>query len=221
MSGLLRSLKYATFRAGRVIGICLLMAAAFVFYFAFLNGDAFSVQTLIPRFPFMLLVVGNLMFMIYGMLDVATYTQLTLTYGCTRKNAAISTVYMHLLQIAAIELVMALCIVWIPRAWMEVSGGALCLLSLGLFLFGCGLALTVGILIHRFGKIAYMIVVIIASLCGGVVGGVVGARGGSGGLLALVFSWLNLKVLLLIGVIWYAVMALAYWFFIRKIEVRV
>ncbi|MBO5152910.1 MAG: hypothetical protein J6C00_00960 [Eubacterium sp.] len=221
MSGLLRSLKYATFRAGRVIGICLLMAVAFVFYFAFLNGDAFSVQNLIPRFPFMLLVVGNLMFMIYGMLDVATYTQLTLTYGCTRKNAAISTVYMHLLQIAAIELVMALCCVWIPRAWMEVSGGALCLLSLGLFLFGSGLALTVGILIHRFGKIAYIIVVIIASLCGGVVGGVVGARGGSGGLLALVFSWLNLKVLLLIGVIWYAVMALAYWFFIRKIEVRV
>ena len=57
MSGLLRSLKYATFRAGRVIGICLLMAVAFVFYFAFLNGDTFSVQTLLPRFPFMLLVV--------------------------------------------------------------------------------------------------------------------------------------------------------------------
>ena len=66
-----------------------------------------------------------------------------------------------------------------------------------------------------------MIVVIIASLCGGVVGGVVGARGGSDGLLTLMLSWVNVKALLLIGVIWYAVMALVYWFFIRKIEVRV
>ena len=74
MGGLTRSLKYASFRAGRVIGICLLMAFGFVFYFALLDGTQFTLQNLLPRFPFMLLFIGNLMFMIYGMLDRDLHT---------------------------------------------------------------------------------------------------------------------------------------------------
>lgn len=221
MRGLTRSLKYATFRAARVIGVCLLMAVGFVFYFTFLNEQAFTVENLVSRFPFTLLLIGNLMFMIYGMLDVATYTQLTLTYGCTRKDAAISTVYMHLVQILALEAVMVSCGILIPRQWMSVDGVTICLLSLALFFIGSGLALVIGILIHRFGKTAYIVVVILASLSGGVVGGLVGFHGGTTFLMDFVMGLLNLPVLLTVGIVWYAVMAVIFWFSIRKIEVRV
>ena len=221
MRGLTRSLKYATFRAARVIGVCLLMAVGFVFYFTFLNEQAFTVENLVSRFPFTLLLIGNLMFMIYGMLDVATYTQLTLTYGCTRKDAAISTVYMHLVQILALEAVMVSCGILIPRQWMSVDGVTICLLSLALFFIGSGLALVIGILIHHFGKTAYIVVVILASLSGGVVGGLVGFHGGTTFLMDFVMGLLNLPLLITVGIVWYAVMAVIFWFSIRKIEVRV
>lgn len=221
MNGLTRSLKYASFRAGRVIGVCLLMAVGFVFYFALLDGSRFTAENLLPRFPFMILFIGNLMFMIYGMLDVATYTQLTLTYGCTRRDAAISTVYMHLLQILALEAAMAVCCALLPAQWMLIDGKTLCLMSMGVFFVGSGLALVAGILIHRFGKAAYIVVVIFASLGGGVIGGLVGFHGGTTVVMEIVLKMLNLPVLLVAGIAWYTVMAVIFWFFIRKIEVRV
>lgn len=221
MSGLLRSLKYATFRAGRVIGVCLLMAIGFVFYFAFLNGAQFTLENLLPRFPFMLLFIGNLMFMLYGMIDVATYTQLTLTYGCTRRDAAISTVYMHLVQILAIEVLMALSCALIPFQWLPLSGKTLCLMALAIFFVGSGLALVTGMLIHRFGKAAYIVFVIIAALGGGVMGGLVGFHGGTTIVMDVVMALLDLKVMLVVGTIWYAVAAVIFWLCIRKIEVRV
>ena len=221
MSGLIRSLKYATFRAGRVIGICLLMAVGFVFYFALLDGAQFTAQNLLPRFPFMLLVIGNLMFMVYGMLDVATYTQLTLTYGCTRKNAAISTVYMHLLQMLALEVIMVVSCALLPGQWQLIDAKTLGLLALAIFFIGSGLSLVTGILIHRFGKAAYVVVVIFASLGGGIAGGLVGFHGGTTVVLDPVLKLLNLPVMIMAGMIWYAAAAVIYWFSIRKIEVRV
>ena len=221
MSGLTRSLKYASFRAGRVIGICLLMAIGFVFYFALLDGAQFTLENLLPRFPFMLLFIGNLMFMIYGMLDVATYTQLTLTYGCTRKNAAISTVFMHLVQILALEVIMVISCALIPAQWQLLDAKTLGLMALAIFFVGSGLALVTGVLIHRFGKIAYIIMVIFCSLGGGVIGGLVGFHGGTTVVMNVVMEFLNLNVMLVAGVIWYVVAAVIFWISIRKIEVRV
>lgn len=221
MSGLVRSLKYASFRAGRVIGICLLMAVGFVFYFTFLDGAQFTLENLLPRFPFMLLFIGSLMFMIYGMLDVATYTQLTLTYGCTRRDAAVSTVYMHLAQMLALEVLIVVSCALLPSQWQQIDAKTLGLLALAIFLIGSGLALVTGILIHRFGKIAYIVMVIIASLGGGVIGGLVGFHGGTTVVLDVVLKLLNLPVLITAGVLWYAVTVVIYWLCIRKVEVRV
>ena len=221
MSGLIRSLKYASFRAARVIGICLLMALGFVFYFALLDGEQFTLQNLLPRFPFMLLFIGNLMFMLYGMLDVATYTQLTLTYGCTRKSAAFSTIYMHLVQMLALEVLMAVCCALIPAQWLAMDGKTLCLMALAIFFISSGLALVTGALIHRFGKAAYIVIVIFASLGGGVIGGLVGFHGGTTGVMDVVMGFLNLPVMLGAGIAWYVLAAVIFWFFIRKIEVRV
>lgn len=221
MGGLLRSLKYASFRAGRVIGICLLMAVGFVFYFALLDGARFTPDNLLPRFPLMLLFIGNLMFMIYGMLDVATYTQLTLTYGCTRKNAAICTVYMHLLQILALEAAMAVCCALLPSQWRMIDAGTLCLLALAVFLTGSWLALVTGVLIHRFGKAAYMAAVLVCSVGGGVIGGLVGFHGGTTVVMEAVMAFLNLHVMMIAGVVWYAAAAVVFWLCIRRIEVRV
>lgn len=221
MDGLNRALKYATFRAGRVIGVALLMSVGFVFYFVFLNGVAFTPENLISRFPLMLLFIGNLMVMLYGMLDVATYTQLTLTYGSTRRNAAISVYYMQVVQILVILGIMVLFYTLVPERWLTGDGKGICLRALILFLFGSGLALVSGVLIHRFGKVAYMIVVVICSLGGGVFGGLVGFHGGTDFLAEYLNLMSGIMLLGVIGVIWYAVAAVIFWCFIRKIEVRV
>lgn len=221
MSGLIRSLKYASFRAGRVIGSCLLMAVGFVFYFTLLDGGRFTLENLLPRFPMMMLFIGNLMVMLYGMLDVATYTNLTLTYGCTRKNAMISSVYMHLLIVLALEAVIAVSCALLPAQWRAVAGGWLCLLALAQFLVAGGLALVTGVLINRFGKVAYIIFVIFAAIGGGVMGGLLGFHGGTTVLMETATQSLNLPVLVMTGAIWYAVMAVVCWLCTRKMEVRV
>lgn len=221
MSGLIRSLKYASFRAGRVIGISLLMAVGFVFYFTLLDGGRFTLENLLPRFPMMMLFIGNLMVMLYGMLDVATYTNLTLTYGCTRKNAMISSVYMHLLIVLALEAVIAVSCELLPVQWRTADGGWLCLLALAQFLIAGGLALVTGVLINRFGKVAYIIFVIFAAVGGGVMGGLVGFHGGTTVLMEIATQSLNLPVLVMAGAIWYAVMVVICWLCTRKMEVRV
>lgn len=221
MGGLTRSLKYASFRAGRVVSICLLMAAGFVFYFNLMDGRRFTLENLLPRFPMMLLFIGNLMFMLYGMIDVATYTKLTLTYGCTRKNAMISSVYMHLLIVLALEAVMVVSCALIPAQWAVVDGGWLCLLAFAQFLIAGGLALVMGILINRFGKVAYMIVVFFSAIGGGVFGGLVGFHGGTTVVMDIVIEYLNLPVLIVVGIVWYVVMAVICWLCTRRMEVRV
>lgn len=221
MGGLTRSLKYASFRAGRVVGICLLMAAGFVFYFNLLDGRRFTLENLLPRFPMMMLFIGNLMFMLYGMIDVATYTKLTLTYGCTRKNAMISSVYMHLLIVLALEAVMAVSCALIPAQWAVVDGGWLCLLAFAQFLIAGGLALVMGVLINRFGKVAYMIVVFFSAIGGGVFGGLVGFHGGTTVVMDIVIEYLNLPVLIVVGIVWYAAMAVICWLCTCRMEVRV
>lgn len=221
MSGLTRSLKYASFRAMRVVRNCLLMAVGFVFYFTLLDGEGFTLHNLLPRFPLMLMFTGNLMFMLYGMLDTATYMQLTLTYGCTRRNAGISTVYMHLLQMLVLEAVMAASCICIPASWQAVDMRMLCLMTLTLLLFGGGLSLVTGILIRRFGKVAYIIFVIFAALAGGMIGGLTGFSGGTAPLMVSLQGSLNLPVLLMAGIACYAVMTAVFYISIRGIEVRV
>lgn len=221
MSGLTRSLKYASFRAMRVVRNCLLMAVGFVFYFTLLDGESFTLHNLLPRFPLMLMFTGNLMFMLYGMLDTATYMQLTLAYGCTRRNAGISTVYMHLLQMLVLEAVMAASCICIPASWQAVDARMLCLMTLTLLLFGGGLSLVTGILIRRFGKVAYIIFVIFAALAGGMIGGLTGFSGGTAPLMVSLQGSLNLPVLLMAGIACYAVMTAVFYISIRGIEVRV
>lgn len=220
MVGLTRSLKYAAFRAGRVIGITLLLSIGFVFYFMFLDGEQFTVQNIISRFPSMLVFVGNLMYMIYGMIDIATYTQYTMSHGATRKDVLISTIFMHVLQIAAAEAVLLLFFA-LPKDWQMAGRNELCMAALLLFLVGGGLALIMGILIRRFGKAAYTILVMVSATCGGILGALIGFHGSSAFLLDLLPAAFNWTVPAVIGCVWYIAAAVVFWLFIRKMEVRV
>lgn len=109
----------------------------------------------------------------------------------------------------------------LPSQWQLIEPKTLGILALAIFLIGSGLALVTGILIHRFGKIAYIVMVIIASLGGGVIGGLVGFHGGTTVVMNVVMKFLNLNVMLVSGVIWYVIAAVIFWLFIRKVEVRV
>jgi len=220
MGGFGRSLKYAAFRSGRLIGITLLMSVVFVFYFLFLDGDAFSVQNIISRFPFIIVFVGNLMYMLYGMVDVATYTQYTMSCGSTRREVMFSMIFMQLLQIAVSEAVMLLFFL-MPEDWQIAGRNETCTLALLVFLAGSGVALIMGILIRRFGRVAYIILVIICSLGGGIMGGLIGISGGSVFLFQILSGLRGLSVLAAAGVVWYVIAVVIFWFGIRKIEVRV
>jgi hypothetical protein len=220
MSGLVRSLKYASFRAARVLGVTLLMAFCFIFYFMFLEDAAFTVRNALEHFPYMLLFIGNLMFMIYGMLDVATYTQITMSYGCTRKNAVLSTVYMNLLEIFAAEVILTVYCVFVPCGKPHEQAAAMCVGSLALFLFGGGWAMLGGILIHRFGKAAYFVVVFFSIIAGFALGCVGGFYGGTYVFLERAMA-LPVQALALAGVLWFAAASAISWLASRRMEVRV
>ncbi len=220
MNGMLRAIKYASFRAARVIGITVLMAVGFVFYFAFLNEEAFTVQNLVARFPLTLIFVGNLMISLYGMIDVVTYMQLTLSYGSTRKQAICSQIYMGVVQVAAIVLILAVSCALIPEQWQYMTGSSFVLLAQNLIFFGSGLALLGGLLIYRFGRVAYWIFVMLMA-CGG---GVLAGFGGYAGVdtVSLVGQTaLQHPALQLLGILWFAVMSVVCWLILRRSEVHV
>lgn len=220
MNGLTRSLKYASFRAGRVLGIALLMSAVFVLYFTLIAGEAFSMQNLIGRLPETLLFIGCLMFMIYGMLDLVTYTQLTLSYGSTRKHAMISLIYMDLLQILGLLICVWLLFTLAPAAWLPMSIGTACGLAQNLFFIASAVALINGMLIYRFGKVAYYIFTLLAAVLGGAVAGFT-TNMGRFSVLGNIFTLGNLSMLNLIGVVLFVIAAVVCWLFIRRIEVRI
>ena len=56
---------------------------------------------------------------------------------------------------------------------------------------------------------------------GGVIGGLVGFHGGTTVVMDVVLKFLNLPVLITVGILWYAVTVVIYWLCIRKVEVRV
>lgn len=223
MGAFMRSLKYASFRAGRVIGITAGMSVGFVFYFTFLNGESFTVENLISRFPLMLIFIANLMFLIYGMVDVASYVPLTLSYGSTRKAAFFSNLYMQALQILSVEIMLWLCFKCIPRAYFSehTDGNLLCAVALCIFLLGCGIALPCGVLISRFGKTAYIIVVVLASVGGGMFGALIGFREMSSWLVEWLEKFINVPAIVGIGFGWYILMNVLFYLGMRKYEVRV
>lgn len=218
MSGLLRALKCATWRAGRCVGMAMLMAVGFIFYIMIINGTRFTVANIVGRFPQMVVFVGSIMYLAYGIVDTVTYVQYAMSCGCTRKNIFFSAVYMHVFELAVTELVLALYYLVVPAEWSMASAGEMCMTVLYLFVFDMGLSLTLGILVKRFGKIAYVVFVVLCSVLGGLVGGLVGFFGTE------IFSGIIPHASLMIpfaAFVWYGLMAALFWLFIRKIEVRI
>lgn len=223
MGVVMRSLKYASFRAGRVMCMIAGMSVGFVFYFTFLNGDSFTVENLISRYPLILMFIANLMFLIYGMVDVASYVPLTLSYGSTRKVAFFSNLYMQTLQILGVEILLWICFKCIPRTYLSeyTDGNLLCAVALCIFLLGCGISLPCGVLISRFGKTAYIIVVVLASVGGGMFGALIGFREMSSWLVKWLEKFINVPLIVAIGFGWYILMNVLFYLGMRKYEVRV
>lgn len=218
MSGLMRAIRCASWRAGRCVGMTLLMSVGFVFYFMLLDGTSFTLMNIVGRFPQMVVFVGSLMYLIFGMVDIVTYVQYAMSCGCTRKNTLLSALYMHMFELAVTELVLAVYYLVLPAGWSMVSGREMCMTVLYLFLFDMGLSLTMGIVIKRFGKVAYILLVLLCSAAGGIVGGLVGFFG------TAVFDIMIPHASLVVpaaAFAWYGFMAVIFWMFIRKMEVRV
>lgn len=220
MSGLLRAIKYATFRAARVVGITVLMAVGFVFYFALLNDQELTIPNLVGRFPLVLMAIGVLMTSLYGMVDIVTYMQLTLSYGSTRRYAFVSQVYMCLLQAVAVELILAVSCLLIPADWQFIGAKTLLLTAQNTLFFGSGVALLGGLLIYRFGKVAYWLFVMVMACGGGALSGFCGYMDRDMSVF-LDVAQLAHPVLHLIGLLCAVIMAVACWFTIRRCEVRV
>jgi hypothetical protein len=196
------------------------MAVAFIFYFMLIEGVSFTVSNALGRFPYMLIFIGNLMVMLYGMMDLVTYTQISMGYGCTRKNSALSLIYMNCMEIFVIEVILGVYSVLVPFGDAHQNPGLTCIFSLALFLFGSGFSMVAGILIHRFGKAAYVIVVLLCTTAGCAVGFVGGFYGGTYVLLDVVMAW-PMYALAVGGALWFVLASAVLWLFLRKMEVRV
>lgn len=218
MGGLMRAFKCASWRAGRFVGMTLLFAVGFTFYFMLLDGTSFTLVNIVSRFPQMIMFVGSFMYLAFGMVDTVTYLQYAMSCGCTRKNTLISTVYMHAFELAVTELVLLLYFLAVPAGWVMLDRKEAAVVMLALFIFDMGLSMVMGILVKRFGKIAYIIVILICAFGGGMIGGMVGFFGY--GILADMVPHVSL-VLPLAALVWYGFMAFIFWLSIRKMEVRV
>ena len=220
MNGLARSLREASFRAGRVLGICLLMSVGFVIYFTLLSGEAFTMQNLFYRMTEVMIFVGCMMFMIYGMVDFATYTQVSLSYGSTRKHALVSLIYMDLLQVAGMTFLVWLVAVLIPAQWQPLSARGAIGLALNVFLIACAVSLINGMLVYRFGKGAYVLFVIVTTAFSGCIMGMSDYLAQMD-FVGMIVSGGDLAVLGMVGIILFAIAAVVCGVFMRKIEVRV
>ena len=218
MSGLIRALKCASWRAARCVGISLLLSVGFIFYFILLDRSSFTLVNIVARFPQMLLFVGSFMYLAYGMVDTVTYLQYSMSCGCTRRDTLISTVYMHVFELAVSELALLLYYLVVPAGWVTVAGRETAVVMMALFACDMGFSMAMGILVKRFGKAAYIVVVILCALVGGIVGGMVGFFGYE--VLDGIVPHISL-ILPFAALIWYALMMFLFWIFIRKMEVRV
>ncbi len=218
MGGLMRAYKCATWRACRCVGMTLVMAVGFIFYFMILQGTNFTLVNIVGRFPQSVLMVGSLMYLFYGMVDIVTYVQYGMSCGCTRRHTFFSIVYMHVFELAVTELVLVLYYLAVPADWPLLLQSDVCLPVLYLFVFDMGLSMTMGILVRRFGKIAYVLIVMFGTFVGGVIGGLAGIFGNEivSEMIPCAPVYVTAAVL-----VWYVVMAVIVWLFIRKMEVRV
>ena len=222
MSGLMRSLKCATIRTGRVLGSALLTSVAFTVYFALISGERLTLMNLVGSLPGLMLFIGCLWFMIYGMVDMVTYTQLTISYGSTRKHALIGRLYMNLLQTIGMVACMYLVYVLTPAEWMPMEAVTACLLAQNVYLIAGSLALVSGMLVYRFGKVAYLIFTVLAALFGGSLAGF-GTYAGESGILVSIGANIGdgFCVWDLAGIVLFLIVSVICWFFMRRIEVRV
>lgn len=218
MSGLMRAYKCATWRAGRCVGITLVMAVGFIFYFMILNGTGFTLAAIVGRFPQMVVLVGGIVYLAYGMVDLVTYMQYAMGCGCTRRHTFLSTIYMHVFELAATELALVLYYLIVPADWPLLLPEDACLTVLYLCVFNMGLSMTLGILVKRFGKVAYVLLVVLCAFVGGIIGGLVGFFGID--VISEIIPRSSLYMPAAVFV-WYVVMAVIFWLFIRKMEVRV
>ena len=217
MGGLVRALKCATWRAGRAVGITFLLSVGFIFYFMILEGAHFTVEAVIGRFPQMLTFVGSFMFLAYSMLDTVIYVQYAMGCGCTRKNIFITSIYMHVFEIAASELMLVLYFALFTKG-VPAGGSDVYKVVLILFTFVAGLSLTMGILVKRFGRIAYIGMIFFCAVIGGIAGGIMGYFGG--GKFTDMLPEISVFAPAAVS-IWYVVLAIIFWMNIRKMEVRV
>ena len=222
MSGLMRSLKCATIRTGCVLGSALLTSVAFTVYFALISGERLTLMNLVGSLPGIMLFIGCLWFMIYGMVDMVTYTQLTISYGATRKHALIGRLYMNLLQTIGMVACMYLVYVLTPAEWMPMEAVSACLLAQNVYLIAGSLALVSGMLVYRFGKVAYLIFTILAAVFGGGLAGF-GTYAGESGILVSIGGNIGggFCVWDLAGIVLFLIVSVICWFFMRRIEVRV
>lgn len=218
MSAIIRSFRNHGFRAERVFGITMLMSFAFIFYFLFLDGMSFSLENILGRVPFSVFFLSVLMFLIYGLIDVVCYVPLTISNGCTRRNMLLGQVFMHVVEVGQTLLVLAVFFALSPVK-ASIEAGDFLKMSAAAFIASSGVSLLAGMVVYRFGRIAYFIIIFALAGSGGLIGGLMGAFGGDT-VAAMVpqilqkFGWVGLAVIL------YVICVAVFGLLSRKMEVK-
>lgn len=202
--------KNAIFGAG--VGIALALW--------FLLLDTGEVGAVLGRIPQQMLAYGLFLMAING----AFYTVITLptelSMGCTRKHAAYGNALMNIILITVLMAAVAICKVVIPTAHSANLGQDM------MMYFACsfaasGLGSLLAILVGKFGKVAYIIMVsVIAFGFGGFVTFASLMEGNENGGFGLNFSWIHSPLVLLGAVAFFVVGHLVLKKYISRIDVK-
>lgn len=218
MKGFSRTVKNAAYVGckngiyGAGVGIALAL------WFLVLNMG--EVGEILGRIPQQMMAYGLFLMAING----AFYTVITLptelSMGCTRKHAAYGNALMNLILIAVLMVAVVICKFVIPTAHSAHLGQDM-MLYIACSFAASGFGSLLAILVGKFGKVAYIILVsIIAFGFGGFVTVTSMMEGNENGGFGLNFSWLHSPFVLLGAIAFFVVGHLVLKKYISKLDVK-
>lgn len=222
MYGVSRALKRASYRAGRTIVITLLMSIAFVFYFEFLSDGNFTPEALVPRVPVMYLYFSSMMYLVYGLTDVAIYTPLEISSGGTRRNVFMGTIFMCALQVGVSLLFLLAFYGLVPKMLLPaIPMRRMLLVTAAIGAFVCGTGMIMGQIVWRFGKVAYYVLIILVTSVCAIAGAMFTlSNGGYVAATDRLMMYIDKGFVVILALLWYALMAAISYLMLRKAEIH-
>ena len=170
-SGMTRTIKYMNYYTSRIILYVLGFTVGMVFYMTLLGGEftADALMSNVAMMPMFCIFMGCLFFVVFNMSYGPLYANMQLSMGSTRKEMVLGHIYAQFVFII-ITTVIAEVFNAISVGGFDSNTGLYIAMAFFSYLVASAVGSIFGILVDRFGKVAYYVMVAIAAMGGGVFG---------------------------------------------------